>query len=117
MLFIQLEHLHAFKLFVSFCRLLDLRKFRLGAQHLTQLKELRLLSLSGTQISDASIPILQQLTKLKELHLNHTGMTPAGKQLNSKYMPWPVLGQMTDEELTALWLSLKAMPGRELGNR
>jgi hypothetical protein len=46
-----------------------------------------------------------------------TGMTPAGKQLNAKYMPWPVLGQMTDEELSALWLSLKATPERTSGNR
>ncbi len=44
-------------------------------------------------------------------------MTPAGKQLDRKYMPWPVLGQMTDEELTALWLSLKATPPRASGNR
>jgi hypothetical protein len=51
------------------------------------------------------------------VHAMRTGMTPAGKQLNPKYMPWPVLGQMTDDELTALWLSLRATPARATGNR
>ena len=51
------------------------------------------------------------------MHAMRTGMTPAGKQLDRRYMPWPVLGQMTDEELRALWLSLKATAPRAFGNR
>lgn len=46
-----------------------------------------------------------------------TGTTPAGKHLNNKYMPWPVLGQMTDAELQALWLDLQALPPKAYGNR
>jgi mono/diheme cytochrome c family protein len=46
-----------------------------------------------------------------------TGTRPSGKHLNPKYMPWPVLGQMTDEELKALWLFLKSAPPKAFGNR
>jgi mono/diheme cytochrome c family protein len=51
------------------------------------------------------------------IHAMRTGMTPAGRQLDRKYMPWPVLGQMTDEELKALWMYLQAAPARAYGNR
>jgi hypothetical protein len=30
-------------------------------------------------------------------------------------MPWPYLGQMTDEELQALWLYLQSLPSLEQG--
>jgi mono/diheme cytochrome c family protein len=46
-----------------------------------------------------------------------TGNTPGGKHLDAKYMPWPVLGQMTDEELKALWIFLRSTPARPTGNR
>lgn len=51
------------------------------------------------------------------VHTIRTGMTPAGKQLDSKYMPWPVLGQMSDDELQALWIYLRSAPARPYGNR
>jgi mono/diheme cytochrome c family protein len=46
-----------------------------------------------------------------------TGITPRGNQLDTRYMPWKVLGQMTDDELKALWLFLRSAPPKEYGNR
>ena len=37
-----------------------------------------------------------------------TGQTPGGKQLNEE-MPWKYYGQMTDEELKAVWLYLQSL--------
>ena len=45
------------------------------------------------------------------------GFTPSGKQLNPEYMPWPTFGQMTDDELKAIWLYLQSLPAQETGNR
>jgi hypothetical protein len=39
-----------------------------------------------------------------------TGVTPSGKQLNAENMPWRAIGQMTDDELTAIWLYLQSLP-------
>jgi cytochrome c553 len=39
----------------------------------------------------------------------HTGVTPGGKQLN-RIMPWKYVGQMTDEELKAVWMYLQSLP-------
>jgi cytochrome c553 len=38
-----------------------------------------------------------------------TGMTPDGRVLGED-MPWPYFGQMTDDELSALWLFLQSLP-------
>ena len=38
-----------------------------------------------------------------------TGQTPEGKQLNTEYMPWRELGQMTDTELRAVWSYLRTL--------
>jgi mono/diheme cytochrome c family protein len=46
-----------------------------------------------------------------------TGVTPRGNHFDQKYMPYKVLGQMTDDELKAVWLYLKSVPPREYGNR
>jgi mono/diheme cytochrome c family protein len=43
-----------------------------------------------------------------------TGVNPAGHELN-KLMPWPYLGQMTDEELEAVWLYLQSLPALSQG--
>jgi mono/diheme cytochrome c family protein len=45
-----------------------------------------------------------------------TGVTPSGTQLRNQYMPWQILGQMTDPELQALWLYLQSVPAKEYGN-
>lgn len=41
-----------------------------------------------------------------------TGITPARRQLNEE-MPWKYYGQMTDEELRAIWLYLQSLPKLE----
>jgi len=46
-----------------------------------------------------------------------TGMTPGGRQLRNQYMPWEIFGQMTDDELKALWLYLQGVPALGYGNR
>jgi mono/diheme cytochrome c family protein len=39
-----------------------------------------------------------------------TGKTPEGHQLDAHYMPWPLLGQMTDQEMNAIWSYLQTLP-------
>jgi mono/diheme cytochrome c family protein len=46
-----------------------------------------------------------------------SGVTPSGHQFNNQYMPWKLLGQMTDEELKAVFLFLRSLPAKEQGNR
>ena len=43
-----------------------------------------------------------------------TGVTPGGKHLKSA-MPWKYLGQMTDDELKAVWLYLQSLPALPQG--
>ncbi|MBI5646514.1 MAG: c-type cytochrome [Ignavibacteriae bacterium] len=39
-----------------------------------------------------------------------TGFTPDRRPLQAAFMPWDQFGRMTDNELTALWLYLRAQP-------
>lgn len=41
-----------------------------------------------------------------------TGITASGRQLNEE-MPWKYYGQMTDEEMRAVWLYLQSLPKLE----
>lgn len=43
-----------------------------------------------------------------------SGVTPTGRVL-SDTMPWQYVGQMTDEELRAVWLYLRSLPALEQG--
>jgi mono/diheme cytochrome c family protein len=43
-----------------------------------------------------------------------SGVTPSGRVL-SETMPWRYVGQMTDEELRAVWLYLQSLPAMEQG--
>jgi len=43
-----------------------------------------------------------------------TGVTPGGKQL-IEFMPWKYFGQMTDDELKAVWLYLHSLPALPQG--
>lgn len=45
-----------------------------------------------------------------------TGVRPDGSQLSTT-MPWPAFQQMTDEEVSALWLYLQSVPAKPYGNR
>lgn len=44
------------------------------------------------------------------------GRRPDGSMLNT-FMPWPVLGRMTDEELRAIWIYLRSVPPKPFGNK
>jgi mono/diheme cytochrome c family protein len=39
-----------------------------------------------------------------------TGITPTDKKLDPEMMPWKEVGQMTDDELKAIWLYLQSLP-------
>jgi mono/diheme cytochrome c family protein len=39
-----------------------------------------------------------------------TGVTPEGRQLDPRDMPWPLTSQMTDVELEALWQYFQSLP-------
>ncbi len=41
-----------------------------------------------------------------------TGVTPGGRHLSGE-MPWSYVGQMTDDELIAIWLYLQSLPTRQ----
>ena len=43
-----------------------------------------------------------------------TGVTPFGRILNDE-MPWKYYGQMTDDELKALWMYLRSLPALRQG--
>ena len=43
-----------------------------------------------------------------------TGITPDGRKLKD-FMPWKYFGQMTDDELKAVWLYLQSLPARPQG--
>jgi mono/diheme cytochrome c family protein len=43
-----------------------------------------------------------------------TGVTPAGKHLKSA-MPWKYFGQMTDDEMRAVWIYLQSLPALAQG--
>jgi mono/diheme cytochrome c family protein len=45
-----------------------------------------------------------------------TGMTPHGQPLSDE-MPWKYYGQMTDEELRAIWTFLRSLPALEQGKQ
>lgn len=45
-----------------------------------------------------------------------TGIRPDGRQLNI-FMPWPLAGQMTDDEIKAVWAFLQTVPPKPTGNR
>jgi hypothetical protein len=37
--------------------------------------------------------------------------------MNPSYMPWLAFAEMTDDELSALWLYLQSLPAAETGSR
>lgn len=45
-----------------------------------------------------------------------TGTDPSGHQINP-FMPWKRYGNMTDEELKAIWAYIQVAPPKEFGNR
>lgn len=74
--------------------------------------------LSGGKDPDPNAPPAPDLTSTGELstwaqddflEMFHTGKTPSGHLIN-QYMPWKEIGQMTDDELRAMWLYLQSLP-------
>jgi len=57
---------------------------------------------------------LSHWTEDEFLAVLRSGVTPGGRKL-SETMPWRYVGQMTDEELQAVWLYLKSLPALEQG--
>jgi len=78
--------------------------------------------LSGAKPPEPGAPLGPNLTPGSELAIwsqaeflqsMRTGYTPDGDQLDPGFMPWPGLGRMTDEELSAIWLYLQSLPALE----
>lgn len=74
--------------------------------------------LAGGKDPDPNAPRAPSLTPAGELsawdeadfiQALRTGSTPGGRQM-SPFMPWMYIGQMTDDELKAMWLYLQSLP-------
>jgi mono/diheme cytochrome c family protein len=80
-------------------------------------------TLNGKTIMTDAEYLAPNLTPGGELHFwseadfmkaLRTGVTPGGKQLKSA-MPWKYVGQMTDDEMKAVWLYLQSLPALPQG--
>jgi mono/diheme cytochrome c family protein len=60
---------------------------------------------------------LPSWTEADFMNTIRTGITPEGREVKGEYMPWGSYKFMNDEELKAVWVYLKSLPKRELGNR
>jgi mono/diheme cytochrome c family protein len=45
------------------------------------------------------------------------GRTPDGRSLDNNFMPWRSSGRMTDAEIHAVWLFLRSLPAKRLGEQ
>ena len=75
--------------------------------------------LSGGKPGDPASPLAPNLTPGGELRAwseadflkaLHTGVTPSGTKLPDEFMPWTYKGQMSDDELKAVWAYLQSLP-------
>ena len=75
------------------------------------------LDLTGGKDPDPAAPPAPDLTQRGELsawnevgfiQAFQTGRTPDGRQMN-QFMPWQYIGQMTDDDLSAIWLYLQSL--------
>jgi len=80
-------------------------------------------NLNGRTITTDAEYLAPNLTPGGELHFwseedfmrtLRTGITPSGHQLKAA-MPWKYLGQMTDDEMKAVWLYLQSLPALPQG--
>jgi mono/diheme cytochrome c family protein len=60
---------------------------------------------------------LANWTEADFIEAMRTGRTPSGRTLPSDYMPWPFLGQSSDDDLRALYLHLRSLEPRAFGGR
>jgi hypothetical protein len=71
----------------------------------------------GAEVPSPNLTPGGELAKWSEADFINTlrsGITPTGKTMNLD-MPWPCFGQMTDDELKALWLYLQSLPALPQG--
>jgi len=47
-------------------------------------------------------------TEAQFIQTLRTGVTPAGRRLVARYMPWPAIGKLPDDELRGVWMYLQA---------
>lgn len=84
-------------------------------------------SLSGGPVTGAppSAPPAANLTPGGELagwsetdfmNALRTGVTVSGRHLDA-FMPWKYAGQMTDDEIAAVWMYLQTVPAKQTGER
>jgi len=78
--------------------------------------------LTGGKDSDPNAPPAPDLTQNGELSTwdeasfilaLQTGKTPTGRQMN-QFMPWKYIGQMTEDELSAMWVYLQSLPPQQI---
>lgn len=76
------------------------------------------LELTGGKDPDPNAPPAPDLTRNGNLsawtetsfiQAFRDGITPSGRQMN-QFMPWMFIGQMTDDELKAMWMYLHSIP-------
>ncbi|MEJ7813249.1 MAG: c-type cytochrome, partial [Gemmatimonadaceae bacterium] len=74
--------------------------------------------LSGGQSGEPGSPPAPNLTRGGQvgrwseadfLRAIRTGVTPAGRKLDGKYMPWPQLARLSETELRAIWMYLQSL--------
>lgn len=67
----------------------------------------------GTPLSSNLTPAaLGAWTEADFFRAMREGITPDGTEINA-FMPWRFAGQMTDEELRAIWLFIQSVPARD----
>lgn len=47
------------------------------------------------------------------IHAMRMGIEPDGEEISSQFMPWKSIGQMSDDELRALWMYFQSLPALE----
>jgi mono/diheme cytochrome c family protein len=60
---------------------------------------------------------LASWTEADFMKLIRTGTRPDGRVLDTAYMPWQLLKQLTDDEIKAVWRFLQSLPPTPYGNR
>jgi mono/diheme cytochrome c family protein len=59
---------------------------------------------------------IPQWTEADFVRALREGRTPDGRELNNDFMPWRSSGRMTDAEIHAVWLWLRSLPAKQLGD-
>lgn len=56
---------------------------------------------------------LGEWTEADFFHAMRNGIEPDGEEISEVFMPWKGIGQMTDAELSAMWMYLQSLPALE----